>query len=198
MAENGRRRSEGGTRKHKTDALTKSKGTQRDASTRSALNRSSTRQSANQKVSKRERSLQRRRDPSNRSAEAALQNEIAKSVRRAVKRLLRREEEEILRLLSPMEQMLVEELSQGINATVTIADLMNNLKKARAKSGSKANASADRPAQAAQGAEQNQVAGETTPQGAKNDIDRQPSKSLDLVTDRVDDDDNNNSYEAAL
>lgn len=180
------------------DGPIRDRATQRTAPPRNTLEKSSTRHALNQRVSERERSVQRKKDPSLRSTEAALQNEIAISVRRAVKKLLRGEEEELLRLLSPMEQRLIDEISQGIDAATTIADIQKSLKKARAKGGSKPGATTEGATQETQGAGQNQSAAQGSSQGATSIAEQQPSRSLDLVTGRVDDGDNKNGYEAAL
>lgn len=182
----------------RSERLSKGKIAIKGQAPRKNLEKRAARQTAIQRAVERQRASQRRREPSTRSMEAALQNEIAKVIRRTVKKLLRNEEEELLRLLSPMEQRLIDEISRQIDPATTIADLQKNLKKARSKSGSGSSATAETSTQETQGAGQSQSGTAANSQGTKNTAEQQPSKSLDLVTSRVDDGNNKNSYEAML
>lgn len=141
----------------------------------------------------------RTRSAEARGIEAMLQNEVAKFLRRAVKKRLRNEDEEILSLLSPLERRIIEDILKQADAPKTVASLKKTVKKARSKGRRQAGAAPEASqSKSAAGAGQQQSSKSTVTRGAKNVAETQPSKSLDLVTDKVDDGNNKNGYEAAL
>jgi hypothetical protein len=139
------------------------------------------------------------RGPEARGVEAMLQNEVAKFLRRAVKKRLRNEDEEILSLLSPLERRIIEDILKRADAPKTAASLKKSAKKARSKGRTQAGSAPEvSQSKSAAGAGQQQSSKSTVTRGAKKVAETQPSKSLDLVTDKVDDGNNKNGYEAAL
>lgn len=148
----------------------------------------------------RERSTLRKRPLSSRGQEAIQQQELAKKLNKAVKKLLREGDEELLGLLSPMERRLMKNLAKKLDAAATINDLKKNLKKAKKQKGGSKSSGAEASVETASsksssGSRASLTKGgsaqpKSAPEGA------QPSKSLDLVTDKIGDGNNKNGYEA--
>lgn len=150
----------------------------------------------------RERLTLRRKPLSARSQEVIQQQELAKKLSKTMKKLLREGDDELLGLLSPMEQRLIKNLSKKLDAAATINDLQKNLKKARKQKGGVRSSATEVRTEAkgdssTAGTVTSQTKGATTqqtsaPEGA------QPSKSLDLVTDKIGDGNNKNGYQAGM
>jgi hypothetical protein len=140
----------------------------------------------------------RKKTAPDRLTQAALQQELAKLLRKGIKKLLK-SEEELLGVLSPMEQRLMKSVIKKLEGAATINELKKALKAAKKRNAPKGQEVSQGPTQ--HSAEKSQSSTKVTTvkskQGATS-TGTQPSKSLDLNTGEVDDGDKKNLYQAAL
>jgi hypothetical protein len=155
-----------------------------------------------QKANQSERIAHRRKPGLDRTLESALQQELAKLTSRAIRKLLRNGEEELLGLLSPMEQRTIRKVMNKLDAAATIIELKKALKKARKAKGAEPQSlgteSTTQEEASNSAAPQVMTANTTDTETGKTVGEGGPSKSLDLVTGKVDDGNNKNAYQAAV